>query len=99
MSGVVIPTIKSGTTEVQDLYELHYIEIVREVNRIPYARIEFLEGDPALQELDISDKDHFELGRKIEIRLRYEGAPKSVDQSISMPMAKMMVGRIRGDRK
>lgn len=77
MSGVVIPTIKSGTTEVQDLYELHYIEIVREVNRIPYARIEFLEGDPALQELDISDKDHFELGRKIEIRLRYEGAPKS----------------------
>lgn len=71
MSRIVDPVILSKGKEVQHLYEFSYIEIVQDLNKIPYARIEILDGIPAQRKLPASDLDHFDLGQEIEVRLSY----------------------------
>jgi Rhs element Vgr protein len=56
-------------------YQVLSIDIQREYNRIPYAEIVLLDGDPVTQEFTISESDFFEVGSKIDIRLKYEGEP------------------------
>jgi Rhs element Vgr protein len=70
---VVIPTILSAGTIIDPTYELLSVDIVREVNRIPYAQLVLLDGDAARQKFEISDSDVFKPGQEIEIQLRYEG--------------------------
>jgi phage protein D len=50
------------------------IDIRREVNRIPSARLALVDGDAAERRFPISDTKVFEPGTMIEIRLRYDGA-------------------------
>ncbi|PON10329.1 Rhs element Vgr protein, partial [Candidatus Entotheonella serta] len=49
------------------------IDILKEVNRIPRARLTYLDGDVAQGTFPISDTSQFEPGKEIEIKLRYEG--------------------------
>jgi Rhs element Vgr protein len=72
---VVTPTILSAGKPMKPAYELLSIDISREVNRIPYAQLILLDGDAAKQQFSISDEPFFEPGKKIEIKLRYEGSP------------------------
>lgn len=54
-----------------------YIELVREVNRIPYARIEVRDGDMAKQSFATSSGPDFALGEMLQIQFREEGISKS----------------------
>lgn len=69
---VVTPTILSAGKEMDPLFELISIDIVKEVNRIPYAQLILLDGSATKQEFVISNDAFFEPGKKIEIKLRYE---------------------------
>jgi Rhs element Vgr protein len=69
----VTTTILSDEAVMDAKYELLSIDIVKEVYRIPYAQIVLLDGDAAKQKFAISDTDFFVPGKKIEIKLRYEG--------------------------
>lgn len=70
---VVTTTITSNGTVMKPEYEVISIDVVKEVNRIPYAQIVLIDGDAATQKFPISDTAFFEPGKTIEIKLRYEG--------------------------
>ena len=72
-------------------YGLLSIDIVKELNRIPYAEITLLDGDPAKQKFAISDGSFFEPGKEIEILLRYEGDPDSETTVFKGLVVKQMV--------
>lgn len=72
---VVTPTIFSGGQSMDKSFDVISIDIIKEVNRIPSATIVLLDGDAALQKFIISDDAFFEPGKKVEIKLRYEGGP------------------------
>lgn len=69
----VTTTISSNGTVMDPEYEVISIDVVKEVNRIPYAQIVLIDGDAAEQTFAISDTAFFEPGSEIEIKLRYEG--------------------------
>jgi Rhs element Vgr protein len=72
---VVTTTILSNNQRMNPEYEVLSIDVVKDVNRIPYAQITLLDGDAAQQKFAISDEAFFEPGKEIEIKLRYEGSP------------------------
>ena len=72
---VVTPTILSSGQQMDATFELISIEIIKEVNRIPYAQLVLIDGDVARQTFSVSNSDFFEPGKEIEIKLRYEGMP------------------------
>ena len=76
MKGVVTATILSDGSKMKPEYNVMSIDIIKEVNKIPIAQIILLDGDAAKQEFAISDTDFFKPGKKVEIKLRYEGEPQ-----------------------
>lgn len=70
---IVTATIKSEGETLPAKYQLISISINREVNRIPFAELVLLDGDPAEQTFELSEQPFFEPGKEIEIQLRYEG--------------------------
>jgi len=54
------------------------IQVTRCANRIPYALIEVLDGDPATQAFPSSDLDMLSPGKSIEIKLGYRGDNSTV---------------------
>jgi Rhs element Vgr protein len=75
--GVVTPTILSNGRSMDLTYDLFSIDIVKEVNRIPYAQLILLDGDAAQQSFRISNSNFFAPGKEIEIKLRYENDPET----------------------
>lgn len=74
---VVTATILSAGKPMDPSFEVVSIDIVKEVNRIPYASLTLLDGSAVEQKFAISDDAFFEPGKEIEIKLRYEGDPGS----------------------
>jgi Rhs element Vgr protein len=66
-------TILSQGQTMDPQYVLLSMEIIRQVNRIPDARLVLLDGEAAQRRFAISDTAFFEPGKEIEIKLRYEG--------------------------
>jgi Rhs element Vgr protein len=75
MSTVTVTIANKEGTVMNALYEVLSIDVVKEVERIPYAQITLLDGSAAKQKFVISDGAFFEPGKEIEIKLRYEGKP------------------------
>ena len=65
-------TILSEGSPIDPGYDLISIDIRREVNRIPSARLVLVDGDAAERKFSISDAAVFEPGKEIEIRFGYE---------------------------
>ncbi|MCP4666061.1 MAG: phage late control D family protein, partial [Deltaproteobacteria bacterium] len=51
------------------------VDIMKEVNSIPRARLVLSDGDSAKQKFDLSNEASFEPGKEIEIQLGYMGEP------------------------
>ncbi|WP_114782550.1 type VI secretion system tip protein VgrG [Botryobacter ruber] len=47
------------------------ISVHREVNKVPFARIRIVDGDPAREDFPVSNEAYFTPGKEIEIRLGY----------------------------
>lgn len=71
--GIPVATIKSGGKPLDPAIELMSVEIHRELNRIPEAKLVLLDGSVAKRKFELSDTAFFEPGKQIEIALRYEG--------------------------
>jgi Rhs element Vgr protein len=72
-TGNVTVTIISEGSKVSDEYGIIAVEVIKAVNKIPYAQIVFIDGNAAKQKFLISDSDIFKPGNNIEIKVRYEG--------------------------
>src|SRR5438309_11847115 len=70
--------ITSNGKTINETYELLYIDVKTEYNRIPYAELGFIDGDLARQEYKISESADFEPGKEIEIKLGYNST-KPID--------------------
>lgn len=72
VEGKVIPTT------------IHLLSIVvrKEVNRIPTADIVLIDGNPSLQDFEISSKDLFIPGKEIEISMGYHSEEQTVFKGI-----------------
>ena len=58
-------------SELSHVYSVMNIVVEKEINRIPTARIIVLDGDPAGQDWELSNKDLFLPGKEIEIKAGY----------------------------
>lgn len=74
-TGVVTPTILSAGKAMDKSFEFVSIDIVKDLDRVPYAILVLLDGSVSEQKFAISDQEFFEPGKEIEIKLRYEDAP------------------------
>jgi phage protein D/phage baseplate assembly protein gpV len=72
---VVTLTLLSEGQALDSGQEVVSVDVLREINRIPYAEIRLRDGDAARQEFAISNSVFFEPGKTIEIKARYEGEP------------------------
>lgn len=57
--------------EIPKTYQVDVIEIVKEVNKIPYARIEIVDGNAREQTFPGSEDTKFDPGKEIEIKAGY----------------------------
>ncbi len=89
---VVTATISSAGKTMDMAYQILAIDIIREVNRIPYAQLTLIDGDVAQRKFAISDGGFFDPGKQIDIKLRYEGNPGSEQQVFSGLVVAQSVG-------
>jgi Rhs element Vgr protein len=68
----VTATISKKGKKLDPKYQVIMLDVSREINRIPSARIVLIDGDPAQQKFEVTDSDFFEPGSEIEIKLRDE---------------------------
>jgi len=70
--GIVTATISSNGKKLDPKYQVIAMDISREINRIPDARIILIDGSAAQRKFEIADSEFFAPGMEIEIKLRYE---------------------------
>ncbi|MEO6834258.1 MAG: type VI secretion system tip protein VgrG [Chitinophagaceae bacterium] len=75
-------TIRSEGNEVSRTYHIVSILVHKELNRIPFATIILVDGDPAAQSFPASDAADFEPGKNLEIKMGYRGTEESVFKGI-----------------
>lgn len=75
-------TILSAGTEVSKEYHVLSIVVSKEVNRVAAATIIIMDGEPAKETFEISNKPEFEPGKEIEIKAGYRSNEETVFKGI-----------------
>ncbi len=75
-------TILSEGIEVSKTYHVLSIIVNKEINRIPSATIIILDGEPSKESFDISNKEDFEPGKKLEIKVGYRSEEETIFKGI-----------------
>ena len=75
-------TLKANGEVVSAQYQVSYINISKEVNRIPSAKIIIYDGDAAAQDFSISNEETFIPGTEIEITAGYHSDESSLFKGI-----------------
>jgi Rhs element Vgr protein len=79
MQGALSVIITFDGTELPKTNFIRSVEIIKEINRIPYATIAIQDGDPSKQIYEESEKAMFKPGAAVEIKIGYgPGKEKSV---------------------
>lgn len=67
-----------GGDEVSGEFNVISASVSHELNRVPAASVQLLDGEASKQTFAASDTDHFVPGQEIEIRLGYRGETETV---------------------
>ena len=81
-SDLVTYTIKVDGKQIKDTYDLASIVVNKEVNRIPFAKVTFYDGDVAEEDFELSGSKDFVPGNEIEILAGYHTKEKSIFKGI-----------------
>lgn len=68
--------------ELSSTFQVISISVEKELNRIPWAKIVLLDGDPASQDFALSNEDIFVPGKAIEIKAGYHSDEETVFKGI-----------------
>ncbi len=68
--------------ELSGEYHVTEIEVNDELNKIPWAKIVLLDGDPAAVEFKISEKDEFVPGKSVKITAGYHQKEETIFEGI-----------------
>ncbi|HLT34888.1 MAG TPA: phage baseplate assembly protein V [Enhygromyxa sp.] len=71
--GIPVATISAGGQTMDPAIDVLSIEVRKQVDKIPEARLVLLDGSVARREFEVSDTAFFEPGKQLRIQLRYEG--------------------------
>jgi len=98
---LVTVTVMVGGSKIPDVYELMQIQVQRQINRIPSAKIMLLDGNPSDETFKVSESDTFVPGNEVEIKAieadrgsylgyvrvvgRRQGQVKLADDIVSLP--------------
>src|SRR5215212_4290626 len=79
---VVTYTIKSDGEDLPRNVNIASIAVNSEVNRIPFAILQVLDGDPAAEDFPVSNEEWFVPGKEIEILAGYKSEETSIFKGI-----------------
>jgi len=79
---VVTFTVRVNDADVSKTLEIAGIMIFKGIGKIPFARIEILDGDPAAQTFSMSEGDLFAPGKEIEILAGYRSQEDRIFKGI-----------------
>lgn len=68
--------------ELGDDYHVVLIEVEKHINKLPYARIEILDGDPSKQKLEALEKLKIEPGQDVKVDVGYHQDDKTIFEGI-----------------
>ena len=63
---------------LEDAVIARSIHVVKEVNRIPFARVELIDGSATEEDFKLSNTDTFKPGQELEIQMGYQGDLETV---------------------
>ena len=75
---VVSLTIEVEGAELPGSVAVQAVQIFREVNRVPYARLRIADGDPSRGEFAHSAGDLFQPGNELRVLAGYHGATEAI---------------------
>jgi Rhs element Vgr protein len=81
-TGLVTFTVKIDGQAVSSDYRILQVDVTREVNRIPSAKLIIADGDPALQDFEVSNSGDFIPGKAIEIQAGYALSEETIFKGI-----------------
>ncbi|MBZ5522854.1 MAG: type VI secretion system tip protein VgrG [Acidobacteriia bacterium] len=81
-SDLITVTITVGGQKIPDVYQISQIQVQRQVNRIPWAKITLLDGNPSEEDFDVSESSTFVPGGEIEIQAGYHSQESSIFKGI-----------------
>jgi len=81
-SAVVKLSIFSDGTRINEAIQIVSVSVTNAINKIPYARIEMLDGDMPNQDFPISSGDDFKPGKEIMINAGYGDSEDTIFQGI-----------------
>src|SRR5690606_32623726 len=70
--GTVTATISKSGKNLDPKFQVIFLDVQRELNKIPIARISLVDGDLSQQKFEAADSDFFTPGNEIEVKLRHE---------------------------
>lgn len=77
-----IEVLINGNRVNDPAYQLRSVSVVKEANQIPYARIQYLDGDISQEKFALSEAADFIPGNKIELKVGRDGKQVSVFKGI-----------------
>ncbi|MCF6404975.1 type VI secretion system tip protein VgrG [Chitinophaga filiformis] len=77
-----IDVLINGNRVNDPSFDLRSVSVVKEANQIPYARLQYLDGDTSQEKFALSEAAEFIPGNKIEIQVGRDGQPVSVFKGV-----------------
>ncbi len=81
-SDLVTHTIKVSGAALPPTVEVVSFTVNREVNRIPFAVLKILDGDPSLQTFEVSSSDSFIPGNEVEIQVGFHSEEETIFKGV-----------------
>lgn len=81
-SDVVKLSIFSDGAQINETIQIESVSVTNAINKIPYARIEMLDGDMPNKDFPISSGDDFKPGKEIKINAGYGDSEDTIFQGI-----------------
>lgn len=69
-------------SEISSAYQVKNISVEKEINRIPFAQIVFIDGNAASQDFELSNEDLLIPGKNIEIKAGYHSDDETIFKGI-----------------
>jgi Rhs element Vgr protein len=81
-SDLITATVLVDGQAIPDVYQLTQLQVQRQVNRVPWAKIVLLDGNPSEETFEASESDYFVPGKEIEIKAGYHSQETSIFKGI-----------------
>ena len=75
-------TIIADSNPISGEHNIMSIVVSKSVNKIPYAQIIMLDGDPSSEDFPLSNEEFFIPGKEIEIEAGYHGSTETIFKGI-----------------